>query len=48
MITARFDYSFGALALIVMIVVVVGYFVMLMRLSEREYREVIAEKFGSE
>jgi hypothetical protein len=31
-----------------MIVVVVGYFVMLMRLSEREYREVIAEKFGSE
>lgn len=48
MITARFDYSFGALALIVMIVVVVGYFVMLMRLSEREYRDVIAEKFGSD
>ena len=46
MITARFDYSFGALSLVVMIVVVVGYFALLFRLSEREYREVIAEKFG--
>lgn len=45
MITARFDYSFGAPSLILMIVVVVGYFAMLLRLSEREYREVIAEKF---
>jgi hypothetical protein len=29
-----------------MIVVVVGYFVMMLRLSEKEYRDVIAEKFG--
>jgi hypothetical protein len=29
-----------------MIVVVVGYFVLMMRLSEKEYRDVIAEKFG--
>ena len=35
-----------ALSLIVMIVVVVGYFVLMLRLSEREYREVISEKFG--
>lgn len=48
MITARFDYGFGAFSLILMIVVVVGYFVMLMRLSEKEYREVIAERFGDE
>jgi hypothetical protein len=48
MITARFDYTFGAPSLILMIVVVVGYFVMLMRLSEKEYREVIAEKFGAD
>lgn len=47
-ITSRFDYSFGALSLIVMVVVVVGYFVLMMRLSEREYREVISEKFGRE
>jgi hypothetical protein len=45
MITARFDYSFGWGALLVMVVVVVGYFWMLLRLSEREYRDVIAEKF---
>jgi hypothetical protein len=47
-ITSRFDYSFSALSLIIMIVVVVGYFVMMMRFSDREYREVIAEKFGQE
>ena len=47
-ITSRFDYSFSALSLLVMVVVVVGYFVMMFRLSDREYREVIAEKFGGE
>jgi hypothetical protein len=47
-ITSRFDYSFSALSLIVMIIVVVGYFVLMFRLSDREYREVIAEKFGQE
>ncbi len=46
MITARFDYSFSILSLLVMIVVVVGYSAMLLRLSEKEYREVIAERFG--
>ena len=45
-ITSRFDYSFSPLSLIVMIVVVVGYFVLMLRLSEKEYREVISEKFG--
>lgn len=47
-ITSRFDYSFSALSLVVMVVVVVGYFVLMFRLSDREYREVIAEKFGRE
>lgn len=46
MVTARFDYSFSWAALIVMIVVVVGYFVLVVRLSDKEYREVIAERFG--
>jgi hypothetical protein len=48
LITSRFDYSFSLLSLLVMIAVVVGYFVLLMYLSEREYRDVIAEKFGEE
>ena len=45
-ITSRFDYSFSTLNLIIMIVVVVGYFVMMLKLSENEYQDVIAEKFG--
>ncbi len=45
MITARFDYTFSWMALIVMAVLVIGYFVLVVRLSDREYREVIAERF---
>ncbi|MBI2718751.1 MAG: hypothetical protein HY245_10130 [Rhizobiales bacterium] len=42
----RYDYtiSWGNLGL--MIVVIGGYFVFLFRASDKEYREVIAEKFG--
>jgi hypothetical protein len=46
MITARYDYSFSWVSLAVMVVVIVGYFVMMIRFSDVEYREVIAEKFG--
>ena len=46
MISARYDYSFSAVSLVVMIVVIVGYYMMMIRFSESEYREVIAEKFG--
>jgi hypothetical protein len=45
MITARFDYSFTWGALALMVIVIVGYFAMMLKLSEQEYREVIAEKF---
>lgn len=45
-ITARFDYTFSWMALIVMVVVVVGYFVLVVKLSDKEYREVIDERFG--
>ena len=38
--------AFSWLSLIVMVVVIVGYFVMMIRFSDIEYREVIAEKFG--
>ncbi|CAN7587823.1 hypothetical protein [Rhizobium sp. LjRoot254] len=47
MITARFDYSFSWTALITMAVLVIGYFVLVVRLSDREYREVIEERFGN-
>ena len=46
-ITARFDYTFSWTALIVMVVVVVGYFVLVVKLSDKEYREVIDERFGN-
>ena len=47
-ITARFDYSFAMGELLIMAVVVIGYFFLIMRLSGKEYHEVIAEKFGSQ
>ena len=46
-ITARFNYDFSWTALIIMAVLVIGFFVLVVRLSDREYREVIAERFGS-
>ncbi|MFV0475076.1 MAG: hypothetical protein ACK5MQ_12855 [Pikeienuella sp.] len=45
LITARFDYSFSIGSLLLMIVVIVAYYAIMLRFSEREYREVIAEKF---
>jgi hypothetical protein len=45
-VTARFDYNFSWTALIVMAVLVIGFFVLVVKLSDREYREVIAERFG--
>jgi len=46
-ITARFNYDFSWAALIIMAVLVIGFFVLVVRLSDLEYREVIAERFGS-
>ena len=45
LITTRFDYSFSWLNLVIMAVVLIGYFVMLIKLSDKEYRDVISEKF---
>jgi hypothetical protein len=45
LITTWFDYTIDPVALIISAIVIVGYFVMLFFFSEREYREVIAEKF---
>lgn len=45
-ILARFDYSFEWTSLILMAVLIIGYFVIMLRLSEQEYKDVINEKFG--
>lgn len=42
----RFDYTVDPIALIVTAIVIVGYFVFLFRISDREYREVLRERFG--
>jgi hypothetical protein len=46
LINTRFDYSFEPWALIVTALVIIGYFVFVLRVSDREYRDVIDEKFG--
>ena len=46
LITDRFDYSFSVTALLVMVAIIVLYYVLVLRFSEVEYREVISEKFG--
>ena len=45
-VTQPFNYTIDVLGLILTAVVIIGYFAFLLTASEREYREVIAEKFG--
>ena len=47
LILARVDYSFSIAAVLVMVVVIVVYYAMMLKFSENEYREVIAEKFDN-
>jgi hypothetical protein len=42
----KFHYSIDWLELIVMAAVVIGYFVFVFRASDKEYRDVIDEKFN--
>jgi hypothetical protein len=46
-IQSKWDYSINWLQLIFLTVALVGYFVFLFRASDKEYREVIDEKFNS-
>lgn len=46
LILARFDYSFSIGSLLLMVAVIVLYYVLILRFSDVEYREVISEKFG--
>ena len=46
MIGSRFDYSFDPLMLALTAAVVIAYFIFVVRLSDKEYRDVIRERFG--
>lgn len=46
-ITEKFDYTIKPVPFLITLVVIAGYFVLLFRHSEIEYREVIREKFGN-
>ena len=47
LINNRFDYTIDPMMLIITIVVVGGYFWFMLKVSDKEYREVIREKFDN-
>lgn len=44
-ITQRFDYTIDTAGVVITGVVIIGFFIFLIVMSDREYRQVIAEKF---
>ena len=47
LINNRFDYSIDPMMLIITILVVAGYFIFMLKVSDKQYREVIREKFDN-
>lgn len=47
LITTRFDYQMRLVPFLLTAAGIIGYFIFMVVMSEKEYREVIAEKFGS-
>jgi hypothetical protein len=47
LVTSRFDYTFDPIALGITALIVIGYFLIVIAFSKSEYREVIAERFGT-
>ena len=45
LINTRFDYTIDPVWLAITVIVIVGYFVFMLKVSDKEYRQVIAEKF---
>ncbi len=45
LINNKFDYTINPMMLIITIIVVVVYFTLMLKISDKQYREVIAEKF---
>lgn len=46
LIDTKFDYTIDPIMLLITVGVIVGYFVYMIKASDKQYREVIAEKFG--
>ena len=46
LIASRFDYSFDPLTMILTAIVIIAYFIFIIRFSDSEYRDVIRERFG--
>jgi hypothetical protein len=46
LINTRFDYTIDPLWLAITAALLIGYFVFMLKVSDKEYREVITEKFG--
>lgn len=44
-ITQPFDYTVDYVGIAITALVILGYFIFMLRMSEKEYRQVIAEKF---
>jgi predicted PurR-regulated permease PerM len=44
-ITQPFDYTIDTVGLVITSIVIIGFFVFLVVMSDREYKQVIAEKF---
>ncbi|MEC9411918.1 MAG: hypothetical protein VX829_04480 [Pseudomonadota bacterium] len=47
-INDKFDYTIDPVMLAITALVIIGYFIFMLRVSEAQYREVIAEKFGDQ
>lgn len=47
-INDKFDYTIHPVSLLITVAVIIGYFFFMIKVSEKEYREVIAEKFGDQ
>lgn len=48
MIASRFDYAFSWSLFFVTAVVILAYFVFVILVSDKEYKDVIAERFGED
>ncbi len=45
-IAARFDYTYDLIALAATAALIIGYFLVVLKFSKSEYRDVIDERFG--
>jgi hypothetical protein len=45
-INDKFDYAIDPVSLLVTLMVLLGYWIFMIKVSDKEYKEVIAEKFG--